>query len=161
MSQDAAAHLSPLCRLACLLLTMTLLPGLVAAQAAPSLAAVQIVGDGIPQPLTLQAGDAGRGRAIAASRQSGLCLLCHSAPVPEERFQGDLAPNLSGAGQRWSVAQLRLRLVDPSHFNPDSIMPAYYRNQGLNRVSPAWQARTILSAQQVEDVLAYLLTLRD
>ena len=161
MSLLAAAPLFLVCRLACLLLPMAFLPCQAAGQTAHHSAALEVVGDGIPQPLSFQPGDAARGRAIASSRQSGLCLLCHSGPVPEERFQGDLAPNLSGAGQRWSAAQLRLRLVNPRHFNPDSIMPAYYRHQDLHRVAPAWQDRSILSAQQIEDVVAYLLTLRE
>ncbi|MCU0965357.1 MAG: sulfur oxidation c-type cytochrome SoxX [Burkholderiaceae bacterium] len=94
------------------------------AQAEP---AYQVVDDGIPQPLAATPGDAVRGRAIVASRQTGLCLLCHSAPIAEERFQGNLATDLAGAGSRWSEAQLRLRLVDARRLNPDSIMPAYYR----------------------------------
>lgn len=123
--------------------------------------AVTVVGDGIPAALEGQVGDATRGRAIAASRSQGLCLLCHSGPVPEERFQGNLAPDLSGAGARWNAAQLRLRLVAPQHFNPDSIMPAYYRTAGLTRVGARWQDRPILDAQQIEDVIAWLMTLRD
>jgi sulfur-oxidizing protein SoxX len=123
--------------------------------------AYDVVGDGIPQPLTATPGDAVRGRAIVASRQTGLCLLCHGAPVAEERFQGNLATDLAGAGSRWSEAQLRLRLVDARRLNPASIMPAYYRVDGLQRVGEAWQGRTVLSAQQVEDVVAWLRTLRD
>ncbi|MBS1176352.1 MAG: putative cytochrome c, putative SoxX protein [Proteobacteria bacterium] len=127
-----------------------------AAQAEPV-----VVGDGIPQPLSAMPGDAARGRAIVVSRQTGLCLLCHSAPIAEERFQGNLATDLAGAGARWSEAQLRLRLVDARRLNPESIMPAYYRVEGLQRVGEAWQGRTVLSAQQIEDVLAWLRTLRD
>ncbi len=123
--------------------------------------AVTVVGDGIPAALDGLVGDATRGRAIVASRQAGLCLLCHGGPIPEERFQGNLAPDLAGAGQRWTAAQLRLRLVDPRQLNPDSIMPAYYRSTGLTRVGRAWEGRTLLSAQQLEDVVAYLTTLRD
>lgn len=123
--------------------------------------AVTVVGDGIPAALEGQVGDAARGQAIAASRSQGLCLLCHSGPVPEERFQGNLAPDLAGAGARWNAAQLRLRLVNPQHFNPDSIMPAYYRTEGLVRVGARWQARPILDAQQIEDVIAWLITLRE
>ena len=120
--------------------------------------AAEIVGDAIPQPLDGLAGDAARGRAIVANRQQGLCLLCHSGPIPEERFQGTLAPNLAGAGARWSAGQLRLRLVNGQ---PGSIMPAYYRSTGLQQVGRDWQGKTLFSAQQVEDVLAYLMTLRD
>jgi L-cysteine S-thiosulfotransferase len=116
--------------------------------------------DGIAQPLTDRPGDAVRGRAIVANRQVGLCLLCHTGPIPEERFQGNLAPDLAGAGARWSEAQLRLRLVDSRRVNPQTIMPAYYRSEGFTRVDAKWQGQTVLAAQQVEDVIAYLRTLR-
>ena len=126
-----------------------------------ALAGVASAEDGIPQSLTGAAGDPARGRAIVASRQVGLCLLCHSGPFPEERFQGNLAPDLRGAGARWSEAQLRLRIVDSRRINPATIMPAYYRTEGLVRVAPAWRDKPVLSAAQIEDVVAFLLTLRD
>ena len=119
-----------------------------------------VVGDAIPQPLTHEPGDAARGRAIVANRQVGLCLLCHSGPFPDERFQGDLAPDLAGAGTRWSAGQLRLRLVDGRRLNPQTIMPAYFRIDGHVRVGAAWRDKPILSAQQIEDVVAFLGTLR-
>jgi sulfur-oxidizing protein SoxX len=106
------------------------------------------------------AGDPVQGRAIVANRQLGLCLLCHSAPIPEERFQGDLAPSLAGTGARWTEAQLRERIVDASRVNPATIMPAYFKTEGLVRVAPAYQGKTIFTAQQVEDVVAYLATLK-
>ncbi len=120
-----------------------------------------IVGDAIPTSLTGVPGDAASGRAIIANRQVGLCLLCHTGPFPEERFQGNLAPNMSGAGSRWSEGQLRLRLVDPSRLNAASIMPAYYRTAGLNLVANAAQGKPLLAAQQIEDVVAFLRTLKD
>jgi sulfur-oxidizing protein SoxX len=121
-----------------------------------------VSGDGIAAPLAgAAAGDAVRGRALVANRQASLCLLCHTGPIPEERFQGNLAPDLHGAGQRWSAAQLRLRIVDASHFNPLTIMPSYYKTDGLNRVAPAFRDKTILTAQQIEDVVAWLLTLKE
>jgi sulfur-oxidizing protein SoxX len=110
---------------------------------------------------TPPAGDAARGRAIVANRQLGLCLLCHSAPIPEERFQGDLAPSLAGAGSRWGAAQLRERIVDARRFNPQTIMPPYGAADGLERVGSAWRGRPVLNPQQIEDVVAYLATLRD
>ena len=125
------------------------------------LAPVMIVGDAIPQPLTSEAGDPARGRAIVVDRQKGLCLLCHVGPFPDQRFQGDMAPDLAGAGSRWTSAQLRLRIVDGSRLNPATIMPSYYRIEGLNRVAPAFKDKSILDAQQVEDVIAFLATLRD
>lgn len=124
-----------------------------------ALAGAVVVGDGIPAPLA-GAGDAQRGRAIVASRQQGLCLLCHSGPFPEERFQGNLAPPLDGAGTRWTAAQLRLRIVDARRLNPDSLMPAFHRTEGLSRVAPAFAGRPVLDAQQVEDVVAFLMTLK-
>ncbi|NKI93927.1 sulfur oxidation c-type cytochrome SoxX [Rhizobacter sp. SG703] len=116
--------------------------------------------DAMPQPLTASPGDAARGRAIVASRQAGLCLLCHPAPIPEERFQGNLAPDLAGAGARWSAAQLRLRIVDARMQNPQTIMPPYHATDGLQRVGSAWQGKAVLDAQQVEDVVAWLVTLQ-
>jgi sulfur-oxidizing protein SoxX len=120
-----------------------------------------VVGDAIPQSLTGGKGDAARGRAIVASRQVGLCLLCHSGPFPEERLQGTMAPDLQGAGSRWSEGQLRLRIVDAARLNPETIMPPYYRIDGLNRVAPSFRDRPVLSAEQIEDVVAYLATLRE
>lgn len=117
--------------------------------------------DTIPQSLTGTRGDPARGRAIVASRQVGLCLLCHSGPFPEERLQGDLAPPLAGAGSRLSEGQLRLRIVDPGRVTPATIMPAYHRTDGLVRVAPAWRGKPILTAEQIEDVVAFLTTLTD
>ena len=124
------------------------------------LASYEVLGDGVPASLTGIVGDAARGRAVVANRQVGLCLLCHTGPIPEEPFQGNLAPDLSGAGTRLSASQLRLRLVDSRRVNPVSIMPAYHRVGALERVGAGWRDRPILSAQQVEDVVAYLATLR-
>lgn len=120
-----------------------------------------VVGDAIPNALTGAPGDPARGRAIVANRAVGLCLLCHSGPVPEERFQGTLAPTLAGAGARWTPGQLRLRMVDPARLNADTIMPAYYRVEGLTRVGRPFAGKPVLSAEQIEDVVAYLATLKE
>ena len=120
----------------------------------------EVVGDAIPASLTGTPGDAAKGRSVVANRQAGLCLLCHSGPLPEERFQGNLAPSLAGAGSRWSVGQLRLRLTDSRRLNPETIMPAYYRTEDLTRVAKNVQGQPLLAAQQIEDVLAYLMTLK-
>jgi sulfur-oxidizing protein SoxX len=127
---------------------MRLLPALLLLNACGAAAAVE------------PPGDAAKGRAIVASRQQGLCLLCHTAPIPEEAFQGNLAPDLAGAGSRWNAAELRARIVDAGRFNPSTIMPAYYKTDGLTRVAPALKGKPIFTAQQVEDVVAYLQTLK-
>jgi L-cysteine S-thiosulfotransferase len=113
----------------------------------------------IPAPLTGAKGDPVRGRALVANRQVGLCLLCHSGPFPEERFQGNLAPDLTSAA-RLSEGEIRARIVDPRRANPATIMPAYYETGGMTRVAPSFRGKTILSAEQIEDIVAYLLTLR-
>ncbi len=117
--------------------------------------------DAIPDSLTGAKGDPARGRSIVANRHVGLCLLCHSGPFPEERFQGNLAPDLKGAGSRFSEGQLRLKIVDPGRANPATIMPAYHRTEGLTRVAPAYRDKPVLSPEQIEDVVAFLTTLRD
>jgi sulfur-oxidizing protein SoxX len=124
------------------------------------LRAYTITAEGIPDTLTGAPGDAARGRALVLERSS-TCILCHSGPFAEARFQGDLAPSLAGAGSRWSASQLRLRLVDASRFNAQTIMPSYYRIDGLARVGPNWRGKPILSADQIEDIVAFLATLRD
>ena len=118
------------------------------------------VGDSIVNPLTSSPGDAVKGRAIVANRQVGLCLLCHSGPFPEERFQGNLAPDLIASVGQSTPAQLRARLVDPGRLNPSSIMPAYYRTTGLSRVAPKFVDQTILTGQEIEDVVAFLVSLQ-
>lgn len=122
--------------------------------------AYTVVGDGIPEPLGGAEGDAARGRAIVVSRQQGLCLLCHAGPFPEERSPGNIATDLAGAGARWSVPQLRLRVVDSRRLDPQSVMPAFHRTEGLVQVGATWRDKPILNAQQVEDVVAFLATLR-
>jgi L-cysteine S-thiosulfotransferase len=151
----ASAAVSIFC--AWLAVTAIAPPGAAAAQALQNYA---VAGDAIPASLTGAAGDAARGRALVLNRLS-TCILCHSGPFPEEKFQGDLAPNLAGSGGRWSEGQLRLRLVDGSRLNPATIMPSYYRIDGLTRVGSAWRGKPILSAEQIEDIVAYLKTLRE
>jgi sulfur-oxidizing protein SoxX len=135
------------------------------AQPAPNEARplITIVDDGIPAPLANFVGDVERGKKIVASRQESLCVLCHQLP-PElgipAAFQGNIAPSIAGTGSRWSAAQLRMRLVDSRRLNPYSVMPSYYRVDGLTQVGAAWRSRSILNAQQIEDVVAYLLTLK-
>ena len=115
----------------------------------------------IKASLTGKRGDPVQGRKIVVERSKGLCLLCHSGPFPEAPFQGDLAPTLAGVGARMSAGELRLRMVDGAKVNPQTIMPAYYRTDGLNRVAPAFAGKPVLSAEEIEDVVAFLLTLKD
>jgi L-cysteine S-thiosulfotransferase len=133
--------------------------------AAASAARAGTGADGWQQPLTAQPGDPARGRAIVVNRQVGLCLLCHSGPFPEERLQGTVSTHLGGAGSRWSVPQLRQRVADSRSLNPASLMPSFHRiepgTEELRRVGRAWRGQPILSAQQVEDVVAYLTMLRE
>jgi sulfur-oxidizing protein SoxX len=128
------------------------------AQVAPG--AFVVVGEGIPKSLSGTPGDPAQGRAIVVNRQTGLCLLCHSGPFPEERFQGTLAPSLAGAGARLDESQLRLRIADGRRLHPDTIMPSYYRIDGLTRVAPGFAGKPILNADQIEDVVAFLMTLQ-
>ena len=119
---------------------------------------LEIAGDAIPKPLTAEPGDAARGRSVVVSRDQGGCTLCHEVPG-ETRF-GDIAPPLSGVGAKLSAGQLRLRVADSTRVTPDTPMPAYYRTQGLTQVAAPYRGKPILSAQQVEDVVAYLATLK-
>jgi len=129
--------------------------------AGQGLAAFRVEGDGIPAPLTAEPGDAARGREAVLGREAGNCLLCHAVPDSGEHFMGNLGPSLAGVGARLSEAQLRLRLVDAQRVVPETIMPSYYRIDGLQRVAAAWRGKPILSAQQIEDAVAYLATLKE
>ena len=121
----------------------------------------EVRGDEIPQSLTGTVGDPARGREIVTNRFVGLCMLCHTGPFPDVPQQGTLAPDLKGAGTRWSVAQLRMRIVDSSQVVPDTIMPAYYRTDHLYRVAPQFRGKPVLTAEQIEDVVAFLATLKE
>jgi sulfur-oxidizing protein SoxX len=118
------------------------------------------VGDTIPQSLTGNPGDPARGRDITFSRDRGNCPICHVMPAPDEKLHGDVGPSLKGIAGRLNERQLRLRLVDGRRLNPASIMPSYYRLDGLRRVAAAYAGKSVLSADEIEDVLAYLMTLR-
>lgn len=119
----------------------------------------RVRGDAIVEPLSIVPGDASRGRELVAGRDAN-CLLCHAVPETGERFMGNVAPALSGVGSRLGAGQLRLRVVDPTRVKSDVAMPAYYRTQGLDLVAHPYRGKPILTAQQVEDVVAYLVTLR-
>ncbi|MEO8302778.1 MAG: sulfur oxidation c-type cytochrome SoxX [Betaproteobacteria bacterium] len=119
-----------------------------------------IVGDRIPVAFAPAIGDAARGRMLIEARDPANCVLCHAVPDAAIRFAGDVGPPLAGVGARLDAAQLRLRLADNLRVNPQTIMPSYYKRDGLDRVAPAYRGKPILTAQQVEDVVAYLGTLR-
>ena len=119
----------------------------------------RVEGDAIRGPLAAVPGDAARGREVVLSRDSN-CLLCHAVPEAGARAMGNLAPPLGGVGARLGEGQLRLQIVDSMRLNPQTIMPSYYRVDGLNQVAAALRGKPILTAQQVEDTVAYLLTLR-
>jgi sulfur-oxidizing protein SoxX len=121
----------------------------------------RIIAGAIPAPLTAQPGDQERGRRIVLDRDGGDCTICHAMPLPQRTFHGTVGPPLDGIGSRALPGVLRLRLVDPKVFNAETIMPAYYKVEGLQRVLDRYRARPILTAQQIEDVIAYLLTLTD
>ncbi len=122
---------------------------------------LEIVDLAIPKPLTQTPGDPVAGRLTVRNTRMATCLICHDLPIPEEPDHGTIGPPLAGVGSRYSAAELRLRLVNPKLINPDTIMPAYYRLAGLYRVDLPYQGKTIYTAQEVEDVIAYLLTLTD
>ena len=151
--------------LKCARLLMIVLPWAVSpcampAAAADTLAPYRIVRDGIPAPLTDTPGDPRRGRVVAANSTQGNCAICHPLPIAELPVFGNLGPPLDGVGARLNEAQLRLRIVHAKRLNPQSIMPSYYRVAGLHRVAPKFQNQPMLSAQEIEDVVAYLATLK-
>lgn len=117
-------------------------------------------GEVIADSLSGVPGDPARGRLIVLSRQTGLCILCHSGPFPEERFQGNLAPDLAMSATRLSAEQLRARIVDASRFNPNTIMPPYFQKNHGFRVAPQFADKTMLTAQEIEDVVAFLVSLK-
>ena len=114
----------------------------------------RVVADGIPEPLAAGAGDAARGRALLVARESANCVLCHAVPDPAVRFSGDVGPSLAGIGARLSVPQLRLRVGDNLRVNPATVMPSYYKVAGLDRVAAQYAGKPILTAQEVEDIVA-------
>jgi sulfur-oxidizing protein SoxX len=135
-------------------------PAVVSATDPQDAFALRVVGDGIPQPLSATPGDAARGRALIVARDAANCVLCHAVPDPAVRFSGDVGPSLAGVGARLPVAQLRLRVADNLRVNPAGVMPSYYKVADLDRVATRYAGEPILTAAEVEDVVAYLATLR-
>lgn len=135
--------------------------GLAFGQSAPVLVKFEIKDGAIEAPLTGKPGDPQKGRQVAVSRVQGNCLACHEiTALKSEPYHGNTGPSLDGVAGRLSPAQMRLRIVDPTKVNPDTMMPPFYRTDGLNRVMPQFQGKAILTADQVEDVIAFLGTLK-
>ncbi len=120
-----------------------------------------VTGDAILAPLNDLTGDATRGAATVRNRETANCLICHAIPDPTEPFMGDIGPPLAGVGSRLTPGEMRLRLVDPTLLNAAAVMPAYHRVEGLVRVDERYRGRPVLEAQEIEDVVAYLATLRE
>jgi len=118
-----------------------------------------IINFSIPNSLTDEVGNINNGRDIALSRK-GNCLACHEIPMADDIFHGNIGPSLAGVGNRYTIAELRLRLVNPYVLNPDSVMPAFYKVRDLKRVDKNFREKTILTAQEIEDVINWLFTLK-
>jgi len=144
------------------LLVAGALPGAPAGRAAegPNDIAMLIEGDAIARSLTGKPGDAARGRAVALSRERGNCAICHVIPAPDEQLHGNVGPSLRGIADRLSEGQIRLRVADERRVNAKSIMPSYYRVDGLKRVAAAYAGKPALTAEEIEDIVAFLATLR-
>ena len=140
------------CAMTCMLSCSTQPHAAIAAGPAPAT-------DAAPAPLADVPASVDLGRAVFADRDSGNCVLCHRVASLDVPFQGDLGPDLTAVGARLSPAQLRFRIVDASRLNPATVMPAYYRTEGLSRVAEAYRGRTVLSAAQIEHLVSYLLSL--
>jgi sulfur-oxidizing protein SoxX len=114
----------------------------------------------IREPLGGLVGVPERGARIASDQHAGNCYACHVLPLAADEFYGNLGPPLAGIASRQSVGMIRLHVVDQTRFNPETVMPGYYRRfEQLNRVAEEFRGRTYLSAQQIEDVVAWLATL--
>ena len=124
---------------------------------------VKIEDSMVAQSLTGQPGDPAMGRELFVGRKLGNCLACHTnSDIKEQPFHGEVGAPLDGVGDRWSPEQLRAILVNSKTvFGDGTIMPAFYRDSGFNRTAKKFVGKTILNAQQVEDIIAYLLTLKE
>lgn len=115
----------------------------------------------INEPLGNKKGNAIRGRKIVINSDKGNCLACHSTPIPEESFHGTVGPPLHGVASRLTEGQIRLRVADETKIIPNTIMPGFYKNpKENNRVDDEYWGKPVLNAQEAEDVIAYLMTLK-
>lgn len=128
--------------------------------AALALERYEVVGDAIPRPLGDLSGQTQRGEAVVRDRERGNCLICHQGADPSEPFQGSIGPPLKGVGLRLDAGQIRLRLVDSAILNPQTVMPPYFRTENLHDVAPQYRGKPGLSAQEIEDVVSYLASLK-
>ena len=143
------------------------LPGLAMAEIAPH--EVPFEDYAIAVSLTGVPGDPVEGRKVLESRALGNCVACHqNGDMPEVPFQGDVGPSLDYAGERWSEGELRALIVNAKLIFEGTVMPAFYKSSGFIRPGEAFTMKpaaeplpTLLTAQQVEDVVAYLMTLKD
>jgi sulfur-oxidizing protein SoxX len=140
----------------------------IAGMAAPAIVAADelvnftiIDGESIPDSLTGKAGDPVKGRETAIHRKKGNCLACHALPAPEQPYHGEVGPDLNEVAGRLSEGEIRLRIVNPKYANPATIMPAFYKTEGLHMVQKKWQGKPMLTAEEVEDIVAYLMTLKE
>lgn len=140
---------------------LLLVGGLSAGFADEAFGPYAVRGDAVPAQLAGRAGDVARGAALIGDRHKSLCVLCHSGPFPDAHLQGDLGPSLAGIGARLTQGQIRLRVIDMKSLNPASIMPSYHRPLVAGRIAVAWRGRPILDAGEVEDLVAYLSSLKD
>lgn len=128
---------------------------------AAGVAPFAVTGNAIEAPLAGPAGDAPRGAAVVKNRETANCLICHSIPDRREAFMGEIGPPLAGVASRLTPGQIRLRVVDPTRVNPAAVMPAYHRIEGLVNVDPRFRGEPVLCAQEIDDVVAYLATLKE
>jgi len=128
---------------------------------ADELAKYDVVEMAIPKSLTGKAGDSAKGEKVFINRKLGNCLACHQVTALEAHpFHGLIGPTLDGVAERYNEGQLRLQVVNAKVINPDTIMPAFYRTEGLHRVLKKFDGKSVLTAEEVEDVVAYLTTLK-
>lgn len=131
------------------------------ASGTPKLVKYKVVDENsIPESLTGKKGDPVNGRKLAINRKKGNCLACHVMPISEQPYHGQVGPDLNGVASRYKEGEIRLRVVNPKIVNEATIMPAFYRNDGFNRVLKKFKGKTVISAQDVEDIVAYLMTLK-
>ena len=116
--------------------------------------------DAISKSLTGKLGNAESGRKLAINRKKGNCLACHKMPIYEQQFHGNVGPRLHGVGNRLTEGQIRLQIVNSKILNEGTIMPAFYVNTGFNRVLKKFKGKSLLSASEIEDLVAYTVSLK-